>query len=116
MANELANDQQTSGKTELSHRFDSGSTLTDERTNGLTHDLQDSGENTHVPNTSTPVDNRDSSRWVIRKRIFPWTGRPAWRITHPSLPAYFHHSFHMDSWEDAIEYVNDHLRASEATS
>ena len=39
-------------------RFDNGSTLTDERTNELTDDLQDQGLNRQVLNAPNPVDNR----------------------------------------------------------
>lgn len=39
-------------------RFDNGFTLTNERTNELTDDLQDQGSNRLVPDAPTPVDNR----------------------------------------------------------
>jgi len=96
---------QTDSKKEFCHRFDNGSTLTDGRTDGLTHDLQDSGSKSYVPDTPNPVDNPDSVRWVIRKKRFWGTGHDAWRVTHPSLPAYFNHSYHLDTFEDAIEYA-----------
>lgn len=38
-------------------RFDNGFTLTNERTDGLTDDLQDQGSNRLVPDTPTPVEN-----------------------------------------------------------
>jgi hypothetical protein len=50
------------------------------------------------------------SKWIIRRKTFYWTGRPAWRVTHPSLPAYFDHSLHLDTFEDAIEYACDKAR------
>lgn len=39
----------------LSHRFDNGTTL-NERTDGLTDDLQDLREQSHVPDAPTPVE------------------------------------------------------------
>lgn len=39
------------------HRFDNGSTLTNERTYGQTDDLQDQGTFSHVPDAPKPVEN-----------------------------------------------------------
>jgi hypothetical protein len=61
----VANDPVANGKTELSHRFDSGSTLTYERTDGPTDDYQDQGSNPSVLNPSGGVDEFDSMRLVF---------------------------------------------------
>jgi hypothetical protein len=83
-------------------RFDNGSTLTNGRTDGLTHDHQDSGSNSQVPDAPRGVD-----KWVIRKRFSFMYGSPGlyWRVYHPSLPAYFGHSLHLYSWQDALDYA-----------
>ena len=57
MTSNMTSGWQTDGNEEFSQRFDSGSTLTDERTNGLTDDLQDQGLNRRVLNAPNPVDN-----------------------------------------------------------
>lgn len=60
----MTNGWQNDGKSDVSHTFvktlDNGSTLTDERTNGLTNDLQDQGLNRLVLNAPMPVDNKVS--------------------------------------------------------
>lgn len=58
-----------------------------------------------VPDAPKPVETPNSARWVIRKKRFPWTGELMWRITHPSLPKYFDHSLHLDTFEDAVQYA-----------
>lgn len=70
MDDEMANVWQKSGKTESCHRFDNGSTLTNERTNGLTNSFQDSGSKSHVPNPGNPVDNSDCLCFEVED---PWT-------------------------------------------
>lgn len=71
MDDDLANGWQNSGKPEVSHRFDSGSTLTDERTNGLTDVIQDSGAKSLVPDPPNGVDNRVPKR-IQMSRQHPW--------------------------------------------
>lgn len=51
--------------------FDNGFTLTNERTDGLTNDLQDQGSNRLVLNAPKPVDNRIP---------VPRQGFPTWRF------------------------------------
>lgn len=94
-------------------KFDNGSTLTDERTDGRTNErLQDSGEYRPVLNAPPPVDNEVSApvRWVIRKRFSFMYGSQGmyWRVEHPSLPAYFDHQLHLYSWQDALDYALAH--------
>lgn len=81
--------------------------------------IQDQGKSSHLPDAPTPVDNPVSvAKWIIRKRFSNMYGAPGmyWRVTHPSLPAYFGHSFHLYSFEDALEYVLDHIDGREVAS
>ena len=56
-------------------------------------------------------------KWVIRKRWSYMWGSPGWywRVSHSSLPKYFHHSFHFDSFEYAVEYADAKARAAEVS-
>lgn len=48
-----------------------------------------------------------NEKFVIRKRFSWMWGSPGeyWRVSHSSLPRYFHNSYHFASFEDAIEYA-----------
>ncbi|WP_344754630.1 hypothetical protein [Gryllotalpicola koreensis] len=56
------------------------------------------------------MDNSEP-KWVISRARFPWTGELCWRVSHPSLPAYFRHRLHLNTFEDAIAYVDAKIRA-----
>lgn len=54
-------------------RFDKGFTLTDGRTDGLTHDHQDSGDQSQVLNAPTPVNNDCSACiWEVNAWGLSW--------------------------------------------
>ncbi|WP_285464970.1 hypothetical protein [Agromyces sp. NBRC 114283] len=53
---------------------------------------------------------------MIRRKLFPWTGEPAWRVSHSSIPQGrpLHGSVHFDVFEDALDYANSlHRRSAE---
>lgn len=59
LANTWQPDSKTGALPGLSHRFDSGSTLTNERTYGLTDAPPTTGSSSRVPDAPNPVDKRD---------------------------------------------------------
>lgn len=84
MTNEWQNDGKTETCQTLVKTLDNGSTLTNERTNGLTNDFQDQGSNRLVPDAPTPVDNHVSLKWRIKKEqiwLERWTySRMGWSV------------------------------------
>lgn len=76
---------------------------TNVRTNATNERIQDQGSNRLVPNAPGAVDKP-----VIRRRFSFMYGSPGmyWRVSHPSLPAYFGHALHLYTFDDAIEYAN----------
>jgi hypothetical protein len=53
-------------------------------------------------------------KWIIRKRWSYMWGNPGmyWRVSHSSLPAYFGHSLHLDTFADAVEYATEKEEAT----
>lgn len=73
LANAWQPDSKKGPSSSSCHRFDKGSTLTDERTNGQTDDLQDQGASSSVPDAPNPVENEVevavSRAEVLRTRV-----------------------------------------------